>query len=299
MEINSQLVLMWDRYGPNHEIECVEAFTRLTLDTIGLCAFDMRFNEFYTAEPHPFVEQLSQGLIECGKRANRPKFVNDWLFYRAEQKRQENMIKIRELCEKIVRDREANPKPQATDILNVLLYGVDKETGEKLSSDNVRRQVATFLAAGYDTTASSLSFVYYYLCDSPAALLKAQQEVDEVVGDKVITVSMLPRLVYLSACIKEALRLNSPVNILNRDATKDVILGGKYLINKGVAVSTVLRHIHRDPNVWGDDADAFRPERMLDGGFEALPPNAWKPVRLLTHSSWIKTSVGDSFTPVW
>ncbi|KAI0177897.1 cytochrome P450 [Pestalotiopsis sp. NC0098] len=283
MEVSSQLVLMWDRMGPENEIECVEDFTRLTFDTIGLCAFNMRFNEFYSEEPHPFAKQLAATLVECGRRASRPKFLNNWLFFRAEQERQENMTRIRALSDKIVRDREVNPKPDATDILNVLLHGVDKETGEKLPSENVRCQIATFLAAGYDTTASTLSFVYYYLCDNPEVLRKAQQEVDEVVGDKIVTPDMLPKLVYIAACIKESLRLNSPVNILNRDAREDTVIGEKYLIKKGVSVSTLLRHLHRDPEVWGDDADEFRPERMLNGGFEALPPTAWKPVRFNPH----------------
>jgi len=271
---------LWDRYGPDNEIECVDAFTRLTFDTIGLCAFNVRFNEFYMKEVHPFVKHLSQGLIECGRRANRPEILNTLLFYRAEKERQANMKRMRELSDQIVRDWEANPKPGATstDFLNVLLYGVDKETGEKVPSENVRYQIATFLAAGYDTTASSLAFLYYYLCDNPKCLIKAQKEVDEVIGENVVTVDMLSKLTYLKACIQESLRLNSPVNILNRDATKDTVLGGKYLINKGLSVSCLLRHLHRDPKVWGDDADEFRPERMLNGGFEALPASAWKPV---------------------
>lgn len=35
---------------------------------------------------------------------------------------------------------------------------------------------------------------------------------------------------------------------------------------------------HHDRKAWGDDVDDFRPERMLDGGFQKLPPNSWKPV---------------------
>lgn len=273
---------MWDRYGPEYEIDCNEDLTRLTFDTIGLCAFDYRFNEFYTDEPHPFAKQLHETLIESGKRANRPDFVNK-LNYRTEQRRQENISKMWELCDKIVRDREENPKPEATDVLNVMLYGVDRETGEKLPRSNVRFQIGTFLGAGYESTSSSLSFLYYHLCDNPEVLLKAQQEVDEVVGDKVLAVSMLPKLVYINACMKESLRMNPPVNLLNRTALKDTVLAGKYLIKKGQSVSAILRHVHRDPRIWGRDADVFRPERMLNGGFEAIPPGGFKPVSHLSR----------------
>lgn len=57
----------------------------------------------------------------------------------------------------------------------------------------------------YETTSATLSFIYYLLCTYPETMAKAQQEVDEVVGDKVLTYEMLPKLKYLDACIKEAL----------------------------------------------------------------------------------------------
>ncbi|ROW10338.1 hypothetical protein VMCG_01783 [Cytospora schulzeri] len=77
--------------------------------------------------------------------------------------------------------------------------------------------------------------------------------------------------------MEESLRMNPPVNLLNRTALNDTILVGKYLIKKGQSVSAILRHVHRDPNIRGDDADVFRPERMLNGGFEAIPPDSFKP----------------------
>lgn len=51
----------------------------------------------------------------------------------------------------------------------------------------------------------------------------------------------------------------------------------KYAIPREQAIICLLSKIQRDPKVWGDDAEDFKPERMLDGKFEKLPKNAWKP----------------------
>jgi cytochrome P450/NADPH-cytochrome P450 reductase len=275
------LVLKWERFGPEQEIDCVEDFSRLTFDTIGLCAFGYRFNEFYSAEPHPFMKQLKESIVESGKRANRPELLN-YYYYRDEQHRQENIVKMRALCGKIIQERIDNPKPDAKDLLNVMVNGIDKETGERLGVENVIYQIPTLLGGGYETTSATMAFIYYFLCKNPSTLRKAQQEVDEIVGDKVLTYDMLRKLKYLDASMKEALRMQHPVSLLTRFAIKDTVVGGKYFIKKGQMISGIWRHFHRDPKVWGEDADVFRPERMLDVNFQALPPNSWKPVS--THS---------------
>ncbi|KAI0376191.1 cytochrome P450 [Hypomontagnella monticulosa] len=280
---------MWDRFGPEHEIDCSEDMTRLTFDTIGLCAFGYRFNEFYSEKAHPFAKQLRAALLESGRRGNRPPIVNRF-YYRAEQERQENIAKMGELSDKIVKDRIVHPKPEAHDLLNFMLNGVDRETGEKLSVENIRFQMSTFLSAGYETTSATLSFVYYFLCDNPDVLLKAQQEVDDVVGDKVITASMLPKLDYIDACIKESLRVMPPINLFNRTATKDTTLAGKYFIKKGQLVTGLLKQFHRDPKIWGEDADEFRPDRMANGRFQKLPPNSWK-----AFGDGLRACIGSGF----
>ncbi|KAK4664731.1 uncharacterized protein QC763_506770 [Podospora pseudopauciseta] len=275
-DLSAQLVMKWDRFGPDHEIECIDDMARLAFDTVGLCAFGYRFNEFYTADHHPFMTQLKEAIVESGRRANRPEILNQF-YYKEEQHRQENIAKMKELCKKIIQDRIDNPKSEANDLLNLMIHGVDRETGEKLTRENIEYQIPTFLGAGYETTSATLSFIYYLLCTYPETMAKAQQEVDEVVGDTVLTYEMLPKLKYLDACIKEALRIQHPSSLLTRFAVKDTVLGGKYFVRKGQMVSGVWRHFHRDPVVWGADSDEFKPERMLDRNFQALPPNSWKP----------------------
>lgn len=258
------------------EIECIKDMSSLTFDTIGLCAYGYRFNEFYSPDPHPFNTQLNEAIVESGRRANRPDLVNLW-YYKEEAHRQENIVKMRALCSSIIQERITNPKPNAKDLLNVMINGVDRETGEQLGFENVMYQIPTLLGGGYETTTSTLCFIYYFMCSNPETLRKAQQEVDDIVGDRILQYDMLRSLKYLDACMKEALRLQHPVSLLTRFAVKDTVVGGKYLIKQGQMISGIWRHFHRDPKVWGNDANEFRPERMLDVNFQTLPENAWKP----------------------
>jgi len=66
-DLSAQMVLKWDRFGPEHEIECIEDTSRLAFDTVGLCCFGYRFNEFYNEAHHPFMVQLKEAAIESGR----------------------------------------------------------------------------------------------------------------------------------------------------------------------------------------------------------------------------------------
>lgn len=97
LDISFQMVLKWDRLEPDHEIDCSDDLTRLAFDTIGLCAFSYRFNEFYTDNAHPFAQQMADVLVESGKRCTRPGLLNDYLYRNSERTRQENIRKMHEL----------------------------------------------------------------------------------------------------------------------------------------------------------------------------------------------------------
>ena len=76
--------------------------------------------------------------------------------------------------------------------------------------------------------------MWYNLLKNPDKFHKAQKEVDEVVGDSVITLDMLPKLHYIDACIKETLRLDSPIALFSVIPKEDTFLaGGRYRIRKG------------------------------------------------------------------
>ena len=67
-DIASQLVLAWARKGPSYRIPVTSDFTRLTLDTIALCAMDHRFNSFYQDTLDPYVEAMNTTLSASSDR---------------------------------------------------------------------------------------------------------------------------------------------------------------------------------------------------------------------------------------
>jgi cytochrome P450 / NADPH-cytochrome P450 reductase len=275
-DIASQMIMKWDRLGPDNEIVCSDDFTRLAFDTIALCTFNYRFNSFYQNEPVAFARQLADVLIESGKRGTRLPIENYLRIWSAQQN-QENVRQMRELADYLVAERKRNPKPEVNDLLNVMLQAKDPQTGEKLSDENIRYQMITFLGAGHETTSGTLSFLFYHLLKNPETLHKAQQEVDEVLGDSAFEEKHLNKLKYIEACIRETLRYQGPISLVVRHSKEDeTVIGGKYKVERNQPILSNFRGLHRDPKVWGDDADLFRPERMLNGGFESLPRNAWK-----------------------
>lgn len=180
---------------------------------------------------------------------------------------------IHELCDDIVRRRREHPN-DTNDLLNRMIKGKDPETGYQLSDENIRFQMVTFLIAGHETTSGLLSFTFYYLLKNPHALQKAQAEADQF--DE-ITIDTLPKLKYIDAVLKETLRLQPTAPAFGLGLKEDkAILPGGYEIHKDERILVLLPQLQRDPKVW-DRPEEFLPERMLNGGFENLPSNAWKP----------------------
>jgi cytochrome P450/NADPH-cytochrome P450 reductase len=89
---------------------------------------------------------VAEVLIESGKRANRSTLQNQ-LYHRSEQERQENVRKMHQLADELIAERRRNPQPDAKDLMNIMMNAVDRETGEKLSDENIRFNLCTFLVS--------------------------------------------------------------------------------------------------------------------------------------------------------
>lgn len=276
-DIASQLVLKWVRHGSAYRIPAADDFTRLTLDTLALCAMDFRFNSFYSESMHPFVSSMVSFLKYAEVKSKRPSILTP--FYSADETQwQEDISYMRDLSADLVQGRRKNPG-HAKDLLGAMVEGKDPKTGKPLTEDSIIDNMITFLIAGHETTSGMLSFLFYFLLKNPDAYRKAQQEVDEVIGKESVRLEHLNKLPYITACLRETARLQptAPAFALTPKSEEGALLGGKYFMEHGESALILLHSVHRDPAVYGEDAEEFKPERMLDENFNKLPPNAWKP----------------------
>lgn len=151
----------------------------------------------------------------------------------------------------------------------------------------LRSQLLNILLAGRDTTASLLSFLFMVFDLYPHVFVKLREIIIEEFGTyenpKEITFSNLKSCTYLQWCLNETLRLFPVVPLDGRRALKDTTLpvgGGPdgtspVYVRKGQQVDYSVYVMHRRKDLWGPDADVFKPERW-DGrrsGWEYLPFN--------------------------
>jgi cytochrome P450 len=140
------------------------------------------------------------------------------------------------------------------DLLSMLIAA---EAGD----DEVRTQVLHLLMAGTDTTATTLSWVFYELARHPDVAARVRQELGTVLGGRAVTGPDLAELRYLDRVLTETIRLHTPVWLLVRRAATAVRLGDVTL-PPGAQVLINLPTLHRDPDLFPDPL-RFDPDRWL------------------------------------
>ena len=278
VDIAEQLLLKWERQGPEQRIDVVDNTTRLTLDTIALCAFDYRFNSFYERDMHPFVGAMMRALVEAGARGSRLPLQN-LLLVKTRHQYEEDIRLMHQLADQLIAERRRRGEPRSgQDILSVMLNAKDPTTGEGLSDENIRYQMVTFLIAGHETTSGLLSFAIYELLRHPEVLRRAQAEADRVLDGQAPRFEHLQALTYIDQVLKETLRLwpTAPAFALY-PYEDETVIGGQYPVRKDQTIMVLIPMLHRDPKVWGDDAEQFNPDHFAFENAQRLPPNAWKP----------------------
>jgi len=291
----------------------------LTFDIIGSVVLDVDMNAqllglgVMGAQEDPILKAIRYVLKSYENEDNPLREINPLVLYRrkwygrrfdaavkAAIKRKFAEMKAQQASKKESTQKGRSVFALALQDFNVLTPAALNETTD---------QIKTCIFAGHDTTSTTLQWAFYELSRSPQVLYKLCAELDDVLGTDTDPKSIsdmllargeeaLQRLTYLSAVIKEILRLYPPASTLRTSPPgtnfKIRAEDGREWCIDGLAAYNCHFIIGRDPKVFGPDAEIFIPERWLgdtdttemtnsdmqEGGKDGekrFPTSAWRP----------------------
>ncbi|KAH8707621.1 pisatin demethylase [Phaeosphaeriaceae sp. PMI808] len=166
-------------------------------------------------------------------------------------------------------DEKANPR--GIDLLSK--FAQASHDHPFMDDDRILSTCTSMVFAGSETTAISLSAVFYFLVKHPHAYAKLMQELDDAVAngtiesrsDRTVSWPEAQKLPYLDAIVQESFRLHpAPGLILERVVPPQGMQILSEFIPGGTIVGCNAWVVHRRPEIFGLDVDVFRPERWID-----------------------------------
>ena len=255
------------------EVAMDRLYSHLTMDVISRTLFSTPIGGD-TAGAADAVQVLSEMAL---REMFWPFTLPDWLPLPGKAAKRHASRLIRGLLTERIDARRTAPEPRP-DLLGMLLSLRDEASGEALSPQEVYDQCMVSFQAGHETSATALLWWSWLLAAHPEAQARARDEVDAVLAGRVPTAEDAGALPYLSATLKEAMRLYPPVAaLMTRRLTREITVAGVRLQARTL-VRVTPWVIHRDPRWWDAPLD-FRPERFLPGAPD-VPRGAYLPFGL-------------------
>jgi len=159
----------------------------------------------------------------------------------------------------------------------------------RLTDEELAPQLATLLGAGHETTVTSLSWILFELATHPSEQRQLRDEIrgvqaaDYIDGAGAVNFDALP---FLNAVIKETIRFDTVVPHLFREATRNEVIPlseqvrcrsgtitEELCIPQGTHIIISNAAYNRNKDIWGRDADIWRPSRWLDGSVKSSEVN--------------------------
>ncbi|XP_011425793.3 nacrein-like protein isoform X1 [Magallana gigas] len=281
-------------------VEIYNLVSSCTLDIILRCAFSYTTDcQSKRETTHPYVSAVQDIAMTWLLRNKSPWLYPDFIFYRTKQgqKFKSDCDYVHKIAEDIIDkrrrelEREDLSHKRYLDFLDILLTAKD-ESGNGLTKEDIRNEVDTFLFEGHDTTASAISWILYSLAENPECQQKCQEEIDKVVSETKsgqLEWKDLGKLDYLTECIKEGMRVHSPVPGVSRVNTQPIKVDD-VTIPPGTIILINFYALHHNPTVWGQDHMEFKPERFNRDNSEKRDSFAFCP-----FSAGPRNCIGQNF----
>jgi len=263
----------WDTLAEAAEIDIAAEMNALTLKIICRTMFSSDAEELaaHASDALEFAQKSMEfGLLDILPLIGPPRIKHAQDAIRARFKSMDVAIY------RLIGEREQIRDEAPKDFLTRLVAAKDPDDGVGLSAAEVRDEVITIFMAGHETTAVTMTWVWYLLSQHPAEEAELHKELDRVLGGRTPTVEDLPNLPYTRMVIEEAMRVYPPAPGLSMRVAKeaDELCGFKVTPGLQIIVSPWILHRHR--RLW-DDPERFDPTRFSKELSDKRPRFAYLP----------------------
>eukprot|EP01006_Ploeotia_vitrea_P055776 TRINITY_DN68031_c6_g17_i1.p1 TRINITY_DN68031_c6_g17~~TRINITY_DN68031_c6_g17_i1.p1 ORF type:complete len:517 (+),score=77.13 TRINITY_DN68031_c6_g17_i1:53-1603(+) len=277
---NGNILIEQLKQSEGEVVDLQDKFFKYTMDSFGEIGFGMKFrtlegadNRFATSfdEAHSclipfFIMAMPKAIMSdllLPFPFNKLAVQLVWWFNKITIKFRSSCDVLWKCCNQLIETRRKDPNlAEADDLLSRFLQ-CKLEDGSPLPPKLLSDIILNLIIAGRDTTACTLSWLFYRLCEHPEVQEKLIAEIDEVLQGAQPDYVNLKQLKYLNGVVYEVLRLHPPVPRDTKIATQDDVLPDGTRVTRGTPIIFFVWGMGRDADLWPDPL-AFKPERWMD-----------------------------------
>jgi cytochrome P450 len=259
----------FDRQIHSGPIDIYPQLMKITFAMVARSLFGARLKD----EDIELVSRTICAVQEFIVRQTLQPYLNPWFSVSGELRKHEEMRASADavLMEYIKKRRNEAP---GNDLLQTLMDARYTD-GEGMSDELILSESMQLLVAGHETSSNGLSWLLYLLSSRPDCLERVRQEFDEVLGEAPLNHADVPKFVFTTQVIQEALRLYPPFWMVDREAIADDRVGD-VVIPAGSMVIVHVYGAHHEPKHW-PDPETFDTDRFIKGSEKLRAPFTYLP----------------------
>jgi cytochrome P450 len=274
----------FEHWTPGRELRLRDAMENISLDVIIRAVFGVQNPERVSA----FRSAIREAVLEVNPAVLFFKFLQrDFGGFGPWARLQRKLTRLDDLIDSQIdasRLKEKGQDEEGRDDVLSRLLAARYEDGREMDTKAIRDQLLTFLVAGQETTATTLSWAFYEAYRHPEILTRLREEIaslDDPTDSK--TLNAAP---YLDAFVLETLRMHPILPEFFRTVASDDCTFQGWAIPRGVTLAGSILMIHRDENLY-PDALRFDPQRFLE--------RKYSPHEFLTFGGGHRRCIGAQF----
>ncbi len=245
-----QLAAQGNWFDMHHEM------MELTFRVVAMSLFSTELKEEDLFALRETVEVLQAYVVRL---VRQPYLTPFFKLFGTHKNRVQRVTDYNEIILKLINLRRESGEEQ-DDLLDMMLASRYEETNEGMTDEQLIAETSVLFAAGHETSANALTWMFYLLSKHPEVIEKIREEIKTTLGDQEPGFENLMLLGYTKNVIQEGMRLYPPAWVLDRIALEDDEVNG-IKIPKGTYVFPYVYGVHHSATHW-DDPEAFRPERF-------------------------------------